>query len=178
MPSRSRRTLACAHRTRRPPAIGGSETRISPPCSAFIGPRRAKDSCGGDACSLHHDPRTTRGKGPYAPELRSLVTCVTIRSSCSHRMTPPSCDGSSITLGPGSRVRLTPRAPRSRRTTTESRCSPFTVGCQTACARRTDANRPACERVQAGRSGRSFGRNAGGTYPVRPCPVPPAFWFL
>jgi hypothetical protein len=93
-------------------------------CSAFIGPRRAMDSCGSGACSLHYDRRTTRGKGPYAPELRPLVTGITIRSSCSHRMTPPSYDGSSITLGPGSRVRLTPRAPRSRRTTTESRCSP------------------------------------------------------
>ena len=52
---------------------------------------------------------------------RSRRTLV-VRTSCSHRMTPPSYDGSSITLGPGSRVRLTPRAPRSRRTTTESRC--------------------------------------------------------
>jgi len=27
---------------------------------------------------------------------------------------------------------------------------PFTVGCQTACARRVDANRPACERCRRG----------------------------
>lgn len=51
-----------------PPAIGGIAPAPRHRCSALIGLRQAKDSCGGGALSLSHDPRTTRGKGPYASE--------------------------------------------------------------------------------------------------------------
>jgi hypothetical protein len=35
---------------------------------AFIGPRRAMDSCGVGAFSLNYGPQTTRGKSPYASD--------------------------------------------------------------------------------------------------------------
>jgi len=43
-------------------------SRRRPP--AFIGPRRAKESCGVGAFSLNYGPQTTRGKSPYASDPR------------------------------------------------------------------------------------------------------------
>ena len=178
MPSRSRRTLACGIAREDHRRSAGMRPASRHRCSAFIGPRQAKDSRGGDACSLHHDPRTTRGKGPYAPELRPLVTCITI-----HNLLFTPQDSAIVRREQHHSRPRESRSPNASSATLppdDDRVSVFSFHGRLSNSVRSvaDANRPACERVQAGRSDRSFGRNAGGTYPIRPCPVPPAFWFL
>ena len=73
----------------------------SPPCNrhhtspashrrppAFIGPRRAKESCGVGAFSLNYGPQSTRGKCPYVSDPRLSRAVPTPRDPYSPAPTP------------------------------------------------------------------------------------------
>ena len=114
-----------------------------------------------EAITLHLRPvRRTKTARMFVGALSGLSYSLTpyVRTAFPHRRT----DGSSIALGPGSRVRLTPRAPRSRRPTAENSVSfsYLDFGCQTASSPRM-TKRPACGPLQAGRSSRSLDSDDG-----------------
>ena len=73
----------CKAGYRGPAGLRSPRLTHSPPCvrhdtspashrrpPAFIGPRRAMDSCGVGAFSLNYGPQSVRGKSPYAPDPR------------------------------------------------------------------------------------------------------------